>query len=83
MVFFQGARGANIGFTAREFQTDAAKRLAIFLKELLKNISEIYLQGRLTAKAQTVCLELGPLCSISTNLPESLGALTRARFGRT
>ena len=82
-VFFQGARGANIGFTAREFQTDAAIGLAIFFKELLKNISEIYLQGRLTAKAQTVCLELGPLCSISTNLPESLGVLTRARFGRT
>ena len=51
-VFFQGARGATI-------------RLAIFFKELLKNISEIYLQGRLTAKAQTVCLELGPLFSIS------------------
>ena len=63
--FFQGARGAIIGFTARAFQTDATIRLAIFFKELLKNISEIYLQGRLTAKAQTVCLELGPLCSTS------------------
>ena len=28
-------------------------------------MSEIYLQGRLAAKAQTVWLELGPLCSIS------------------
>ena len=56
--FFQGARGAIIGFTAPAFQTDATIRLAIFFKELLKNISEIYLQGRLTAKAQTVCLEV-------------------------
>ena len=69
MGFFQGARGAIIGFTARAFQTDATIRLAIFFKELLKNISEIYLQGRLTAKAQTVCLELGPLCSTSTPFP--------------
>ena len=67
--FFQGARGAIIGFTARAFQTDATIRLAIFFKELFKNISEIYLQGRLTVKAQTVCLDLGPLCSISTSLP--------------
>ena len=83
-VFFQGARGSIIGFTARAFQTDAI-RLAIFFKELLKNISEIYLQGRLTAKAQTVCLEPGPLRFISKSplpppLPESLGALIRARF---
>ena len=63
--FFQGARDVVIGFTARAFQTDATIRLAIFFKELLKNISEIYLQGRLTAKAQTVCLELGLLFSIS------------------
>ena len=63
--FFQGARDVIIGFTARAFQTDATIRLAIFFKELLKNISEIYLQGRLTAKAQTVCLELGLLFSIS------------------
>ena len=56
--FFQGARDVIIGFTARAFQTDATIRLAIFFKELLKNISEIYLQGRLTAKAQTVCLEV-------------------------
>ena len=62
---FQGARGAIIGFTARAFQTDATIRLAIFFKELLKNMSEIYLQGRLTAKAQTVWLDLGPLRSIS------------------
>ena len=47
------------------FQTDATIRLAIFFKDLLKNIGEIYLQGRFTAKAQTVCLELGPLFSIS------------------
>ena len=58
------------------------------LKELLKNISVIYLQGRLTAKEQTVYLELGPLRSISKSfpppsLPESLGALIRARFSRT
>ena len=68
------------------FQTDATIRLAIFFKDLLKNIGEIYLQGRLTAKAQTVCLELGPLFSISKSplpLPESLGALIRARFSRT
>ena len=64
-VFFQGARGAITGFTAPAFQTDATIRLAIFFKDLLRNISEIYLQGRLTAKAQTVCLELGPLFSIS------------------
>ena len=49
--FFKGARGAIIGFTDRAFQTDATMRLTIFFKELLKNISEIYLQGRLTAKA--------------------------------
>ena len=54
----EGARDVIIGFTARAFQTDATIRLAIFFKELLKNISEIYLQGRLTAKAQTVCLEV-------------------------
>ena len=85
--FFQGARGAIIGFTAPAFQTDATIRLAIFFKELLKNMSEIYLQGRLTAKAQTVWLDLGPLRSISKfpplPLPESLGALIRARFSRT
>ena len=71
--FFQGARGANI-------------RLAILFKELLKNISKIYLQGRLKANAQTVCLGLGPLCSISKSpppLPESLGALIQAGFSRT
>ena len=56
--FFQGARDVIIGFTARAFQTDATIRLAIFFKELLKNITEIYLQGRLTAKAQTVCLDV-------------------------
>ena len=77
-----------IGFTARAFQTDATIRLAIFFKELLTNMSEIYLQGRLTAKAQTVWLELGPLRSISKSppllaLPESLGALILARFSRT
>ena len=83
--FFQGARGAIIGLTARafEFQTDATIRLAIFYKELLENMGE----GRLTAKAQTVCLKLGPLCSISKSppppLPKSLGALIRAQFSRT
>ena len=85
--FFQGARGAIISFTARAFQTDATIRLAIFFKELLENISEIYLQGRLTAKAQTVCLELGaPFHNAPpppNPLPESLGALIRAQFGRT
>ena len=78
--FFQGARGAIISFTARAFQTDvdATIRLAIFFNELLKNIREIYLQGRLTAKAQTVCLELGSLCSISTPRP----AACQSHWGR-
>ena len=66
---FQGARGAIIGFTARAFQTDVTIRLAIFFKELLKNMSQIYLQGRLTAKEQAVRLELGPLRSISKSPP--------------
>ena len=56
--FFQVARGAIIGFSARVFQADATIRPAIFFKDLLKNISEIYLEGKLTGKAQTVCLEL-------------------------
>ena len=59
-------------------------QLAIFFKELLKNKSEVYLHGRLIAKAQTVCLGLGPLCSISESpLPESLGALIGTWFSRT
>ena len=56
--FFQVARGAIIGFSARVFQADATIRPAIFFKDLLKNISEIHLEGKLTGKAQTVCLEL-------------------------
>ena len=64
--FFPKVGGeAIIGFTTRAFQKDATILLAIFFKELLKTISEIYLQGRLTAKAQTVWLDLGPLRSIS------------------
>ena len=59
------------------------------LKMLLEKISEIYLQGRLKAKAQTACLELGPLSNSKStrprspppppSLPESLGRL----YGRT
>ena len=64
-VFFQGARGAIIGFNARAFQTDATIWLAIFFKDLLENMGEIYLQGKLTAKPQTLWLELGRLGSIS------------------
>ena len=40
-VFFQGARVAIIGFTARAFQTDATIWLAIFFKDSLENIGEI------------------------------------------
>ena len=53
-VFFQGARGAIIGFNARAFQTDATIWLAIFFKDLLENMGEIYLQGKLTTKPQTL-----------------------------
>ena len=38
---------------------------AISFKELLDTVGKIYCQGKRTTKKQAVCLELGPLCSIS------------------
>ena len=50
-------------------------------KDLLKNISEIYLQGGIIAKVQTVCLELSPLCSISTPPPPPARVIRGANTG--
>ena len=82
-VFFWRCEGRDHWFH-RSSVPDGRNYTACF-KDLIKNISEIYLQGRLTAKVERVCLELSPLCSISNTppLPESLGALIRARLSPT
>ena len=53
------------GFTARAFWRVEICGLAISFKELLETVGKIYCQGKRTTKKQAVCLELGPLCSIS------------------
>ena len=53
------------GFTARAFWRVEICGLAISFRELLETVGKIYCQGKRTTKTQAVCLELGPLCSIS------------------
>ena len=53
------------GFTARAFWRVEICGLAVSFKELLETVGKIYCQGKRTTKTQAVCLELGPLCSIS------------------
>ena len=61
--------------------------LPISFKESLETVGKIYCQGKRTTKAQAVCLELGPLCSISefplpTQPPLPAGVISGAFGGR-
>ena len=61
-------------------------RLAISFKELLEIVGKIYCQGKRTNEKQAVCLELGPLCSITefplpTQRPPSAGVIRGAFTG--
>ena len=60
--------------------------LPISFKESLETVGKIYCQGKRTTKTQAVCLELGPLCSISefplpTQPPLPAGVISGAFTG--
>ena len=60
--------------------------LAISFKELLETVGKIYCQGKRTTEKQAVCLELGPLYSISefplpTQRPPPAGVIRGAFTG--